>query len=141
MTLQPSGTTPALLDTDVLSAIMRQHPLATARARTYLATHQRFSISLITRYEVLRGLQARGATRQLAAFDQFCAVSDVLPLTDEVIVQAATIYADLYRRGLLIGDADILIAATAIHHGMSVITNNKRHFSRITGLQIENWLV
>jgi tRNA(fMet)-specific endonuclease VapC len=60
---QPSAA--ALLDTAILSAVMRQHPAALLRARAYLAVHQRFTF--ITRYEVLRGLQAKRATAQLAA--------------------------------------------------------------------------
>jgi predicted nucleic acid-binding protein len=40
----------------------------------------------------------------------------------------------------LISDADILIAATAITHGLAVVTNNEAHFRRIQSLPIENWL-
>ena len=131
---------PALVDTDILSAIMRGNASATERARLYLETHRQFTFSTLTRYEVLRGLLAKKATRQLAAFDQLCATSRVLPLSDPIIVQGAVIYADLCQRGELISDADILIAATAITHGMAVVTNNEQHFHRIRNLQIENWL-
>ncbi len=131
---------PTLLDTDVLSAIMRQHPQATARARRYLIEQRRFTISIITRYEVLRGLLARQAVRQQHAFEQLCAASEVLPITEAVGVQAAAIYADLYARGQLIGDADILIAATALVHGCAVATNNEAHYRQIPGLAVENWL-
>jgi tRNA(fMet)-specific endonuclease VapC len=120
---------------------MRKNPLATNRARSYLELHRLFTFSLITRYEVLRGLRAKRATRQIATFDQLCAASRVLPLTDSIVVQAAGIYADLHRRGELIGDADILIAATAIAHGLVVISNNEAHFRRIKNLEIQNWLV
>ena len=130
----------ALLDTDILSAVMRKNPLATERARSYLEVHRQFTFSIITRYEVLRGLLTKGAAKQLAAFDKLCATSRVLPLTDSIIVQAATIYADLHRRGELISDADILIAATAITHGLAVVTNNEAHFRRIRDLQVVNWL-
>ncbi len=61
---------PALLDTNTLSAIMRKNPSATQKARSYLEIHRRFTFSVITRYEVLRGLLAKGAARQLASFDQ-----------------------------------------------------------------------
>ena len=135
-----TNLSPALVDTDILSAVMRKHELATERARSYLQLHGHFTFSVITRYEVLRGLFAKGAVKQLALFDHLCAASLVLPITDAVIVQAATIYADLYQRGALISDADILIAATAITHELSVITNNEAHFRRIPKLQIENWL-
>lgn len=40
---------PSLLDTDILSAVMRKHPLVTARAHTYLARHGSFTLSIITR--------------------------------------------------------------------------------------------
>ena len=129
-----------LLDTDILSAIMRKNPSATRRARSYLEVHRHFTFSVITRYEMLRGLLAKGAATQLAAFDQLCATSRVLPLTDPIIVRAATVYVDLHRRGELISDGDILIASTAIVHGLAVVTNNEAHFRRILDLQVANWL-
>jgi tRNA(fMet)-specific endonuclease VapC len=129
-----------LLDTDILSAIMRRQPQATTRGRAYLLQHRRFTFSVVTRYEVLRGLLAKAAVRQQQAFAQLCAVSTLLPLTDEIARQAAAVYADLHGRGELIGDADILIAATALAHGLAIATNNEAHFGRVAFLTIENWL-
>lgn len=131
---------PLLLDTDILSAVMRADSRVIEPARAYLLQHHRFHFSVITRYEVRRGLLAKGAVRQLAAFEQLCAASTLLALDDEVARQAAAIYADLYGRGALIGDADILIAATALVHGLAVATNNEAHFGRIPALMVENWL-
>jgi tRNA(fMet)-specific endonuclease VapC len=119
---------------------MRGNPSATERARSYLNTHRQFTFSILTRYEVLRGLLAKKAAKQLVAFDQLCATSRVLPLTDAIVVQGAVIYADLSQRGELVSDADILIAATAITHGLTMVTNNEEHFRRIRSLQVENWL-
>src|SRR6185503_17818609 len=119
-----------LLDTDMLSALMRQDTAVTVRAQAYLVEHQRFTLSIINRYEVVRGLKAKGATKQGKAFDHFCARNEVLPLTEAAILKAAEIYANLYKRGELIGDADILIAATALVNGFGVTTNNERHFKR-----------
>jgi tRNA(fMet)-specific endonuclease VapC len=133
-------TPPTILDTDVLSAVMRQHPRAVVRSKAYLVDHPRFAFSLISRYEILRGLKVSGATSRLKAFEQFCAASDVLPVSDSAVELAADIYADLHRRGLLIGDADILIAATALEHGFIVATNNEAHFRRVNGLTVDNWL-
>ena len=128
-----------ILDTDILSALMRKNPNVITKARAYLAQHGQFAISIITRYEILRGLRAKGATQQEARFEQFCERNRVLAITDEVIVRAAEIYADLYKRGELIGDADILIASTALVNSFGVATNNEEHFRRITGIHIENW--
>jgi tRNA(fMet)-specific endonuclease VapC len=46
----------------------------------------------------------------------------------------------LHQRGVLIGDADILMAATGLEHGLVVVTNNEEHYKRISGLPLENWL-
>lgn len=130
----------ALIVTDILSSVMRKNPLATERARFYREVHRRRTFSVITRYEVLRGLLSKGAAKQVAALDRLSARSQVLPLTDSTVVQAARRYADLHRRGELIRDADILIAATAITHGLAAVTNNEAHFRRIRDLQVVNWL-
>lgn len=129
-----------LLDTDTLSAYMREESATVMRAEAYLEVYDQLSFSVMTRYEITRGLKAKGATAKLKAFEDLCSNNRVLPITDELIEQATNIYAELYIRGKLIGDADILIAATALVHGMALATNNERHFSRINDLQIENWL-
>ena len=55
-------------------------------------------------------------------------------------VAKALLDTDILSAGELIGDADILIAASALVNGLAVVTNNEDHFKRIPGLQIENWL-
>lgn len=50
------------------------------------------------------------------------------------------IKADLKRQGNIIMDADIMIAAIAISHDLTLVTNNEIHFNRITQLKVENWL-
>ena len=129
-----------VLDTDILSAVMRKNPAAVAKARSYLVEHRQFTFSIITRYEILRGLKAKAASKQTQAFDRLCTQSSILSLTDDVIVKASEIYASLHQRGELIGDADILIAASALVHGLGVVTNNENHFRRIPNLHVENWL-
>ncbi len=129
-----------VLDTDILSAIIKKKPKALSNARNYLKTYGRFTISIITRYEILRGLKAKNATRQITNFNLLCSKMSILPLNDEIIVKAADLYADLLKRGKVIGDADILIAATAIIHDCKISTNNTNHFERIPALELENWL-
>lgn len=130
----------AVLDTDILSAIMRRESAAISNAQAYLSSHSQLSVSIVTRYEILRGLRAKNATSQVAAFDAMCRSMEVLPLTDEVIVYAAEVYGRLHRTGQLVGDADILIAATCLENRCEIVTNNTSHFSRIPGLVVRNWL-
>ena len=128
-----------LIDTDTLSAILKRRPSVVGKAQSYLALHSRMTLSVITRFEILRGLKAIRAESQAKAFDLFCEANLVLPVTDSIIFRAAEIYANLYQRGLLIGDADILIASTALEHGLVLTTNNTHHFNRIADLQLQNW--
>ena len=131
---------PTLLDTDILSEVLKQRDNNVLQAaRVYLGEWRRFTVSVLTRYEILRGLRAKSAVHQELAFDALCRLSQMLPLTAPIAVRAAAIYADLQLRGGLIGDADILIAAMALEHGLAIATGNIAHFERIPGLQVVNW--
>jgi tRNA(fMet)-specific endonuclease VapC len=131
---------PALLDTDILSEVIKSRDVnVQRRAQAYLADHGELQFSIITRYEILRGLKAKDAFRQALAFELQCAQSIVLPLDDDVVVQAAEIYGLLKKQGAVIGDADILIAATALVHDLALVTGNLDHFQRIPTLRCETW--
>jgi tRNA(fMet)-specific endonuclease VapC len=128
-----------LLDTDILSELLKQHPFVLQRVRTYLAEHERLAFSIITRYELLRGLKAKQARTQEAAFTLLCQASLILPLTDQVVDRAATLYGELHRQCALLPDADLLIAATALEAQRILVTNNLSHFQRVPNLAIETW--
>lgn len=101
----------ALLDTDTLSEVLKgRDPQIEANARKYLAQYGKFIISMIYSYEILKGLKAKSAVKQIKNFINFCQQNVVLGLTDQAVEIATDIYADLHTCGQLIGDADILIA-------------------------------
>jgi tRNA(fMet)-specific endonuclease VapC len=81
-----------------------------------------------------------GAARQLAAFERLWRVLGIVMIDQAVLDKAAEFYAELRASGQLIEDADLLIAAIALVHDMTLVTNNTAHFTRITGLQMEDWL-
>ncbi len=128
-----------LLDTDILSLYLRHQPKVVVEGQEYLQLHEVFTFSIITRFEILRGMKVKNADGQLAFFDRFCSSNEIIDLDDNIIVRASDIYAHLYKTGKIIGDADILIAATALENSLPVVTNNESHFERIPGLQIINW--
>ena len=132
---------PSLLDTDILSGLFKKNPNILARASEYLRVHRHLNISHITKYEILKGLKAKKATKQIKLFNRFCTANIVLPITDDVIIKAADIYASLKEHGNLISDADILVAAIAIINNLVLVTNNTDHFSRIRGLKLDNWKI
>lgn len=62
----------------------------------------------------------------------------IIPIFDALDLYA-TEKARLRRQGLLIDDFDILIGATAIAHGLTMVTNNRKHLGRLTGITLEDW--
>lgn len=128
-----------LLDTDILSFLMRGHTPVVNRAREYLQREHTLSFSIITEYEILRGLESKNAAVQIERFRLLCNASEIVPLRSKAVEQAARIYAALRSSGDVIGDADILIAAIAIVEGYELCTNNVRHFERIENLRLRTW--
>lgn len=131
---------PALIDTDLLSEVLKQRN-ATVRkhAKQYLRSHRQFALSAVTRFEIIRGYKDVGATTQLVRFHTFCSHSLVLPLTDPIFDRAADLWVASRQRGHPCGDADLLIAATAIEHGRRLVTGNVSHFNWIPSLVIDDW--
>jgi tRNA(fMet)-specific endonuclease VapC len=135
------ANTPALLDSSILIYFLRREQTVLQHTQQYLVAHGQLAFSQVSRYEVQRGLLLSQAVRQQALFRQLCTANIIVPLADPILDLAAQLYADLYRLGQLIDDADILIAATALVHGYRLITDNVRHFARIPNLTVENWLI
>ena len=64
---------------------------------------------------------------------------EIIEITEEVAEHYARIRADLEARGAVIGGNDLWIAATALAHGATLVTNNTEEFSRVPGLLLEDW--
>jgi predicted nucleic acid-binding protein len=95
------------------------------------------AISLITYGEVYEGIYHGHAPKQNEdIFIRVLRRVRVLPLSRQIMRRFASIRGDLRSRGQHIGDLDTLIAATALHHDLTLITHNTRHFERITDLKI-----
>ena len=130
----------ALLDTDVLSEVLEQrNPQVVARAAAYLRSHGSFAFSAFTRFEISRGFKEKGATNQLTRFREFCQHSLTIPVTDSVFDRAEDLWAIARRGGLPCGDADLIIAATALETGRILVTGNTAHDASISGLKLEDW--
>lgn len=131
-----------LLDTDTLSEIFKQkNPVVSARANAYLKTCGAFTISIVTWYEVVRGLRAVNAVTKLKRFELFTSHSVILPASTRTFDIAADLWAADRARRQSTFDADLLIAATAIEHGMMLVTGNTPHFQWISQLVIDDWQI
>lgn len=130
---------PTLLDTDIVSNLVRRNPNVVQRAEEYGRLCGRLQFSVITYYEALNGLTYRDARQQMERFEAIVGLSDVVLVTAESAALSARIEADLRRKGLTIGHTDTLIAGVALANGLLLATNNTRHFERIAGLGLTNW--
>ncbi len=63
-------------------------------------------------------------------------VFPVIPYTGEIALIHARIWADLESTGRMIGDYDLILAATALHSGSSIATFNLKHFASVKGLKV-----
>lgn len=129
----------SILDTDVLSEFLRGNVKVVSKVVEHTEKYGFISISVITYYEILNGLLYKDAKKQLARFEEFVKLNNVLPLTLKRAAKAAAVEADLRRKGTVIGHTDTLIAGTALSEEWQLITNNTAHFKRIEGLTLANW--
>jgi tRNA(fMet)-specific endonuclease VapC len=96
---------------------------------------QHIGVSVITLAEVYQqAFESTNPDAYLATFRGFIAAFRVIPVTEPIAVRSAEIRALLTRRGEIISNFDMLIAATALHYHLTVLTFNFRHFSRIPDL-------
>ncbi len=95
--------------------LKRKNANVVQNAADYLAQHGQFAISSITRYELLRGLKEKNAASQLARFQAFCQNTTILPVIDDVLEEAVDLWVAGRKQGLAPKDADMIIAATALH--------------------------
>ncbi|MCK4718332.1 MAG: type II toxin-antitoxin system VapC family toxin [Thermoplasmata archaeon] len=130
-----------LLDTCIISAVMKGNKVAKQRWREAVIKGDEILISAIAYYEIKRGLLKVRATRQLSDFNKLCQEYRIALLDKKSIFdKASEIYATLAKEGNLAGDADILIASTAIENKIVVVTDD-RDFERIPEVKTENWLL
>lgn len=124
-----------LVDTDWVASALKGR----TDAQTLLTTLalEGLAISLITYGEIYEGI-LYGAEREQHenGFLAFLRDVDVLPLNEDIMQEFARIRCQLRAAGNIIGDFDLLIAATAINHQLTLVTRNLAHFERVPGLSI-----
>jgi tRNA(fMet)-specific endonuclease VapC len=104
---------------------------------------QKVAVAAITASEFLHGVHRADSALRRGRRERFVETIlraiPVLPFTLEVARIHSRLWADLQMRGEMIGANDLLIAATALTHDMTVATLNQRHFGRIPDLQLALW--
>ena len=116
-----------LVDTNVLSELMRPRP--DAKVLAWARDLVRPSLSVVTLEELYFGLALKPSARMEAWLRQFVERHcDVLPVTEGIAHRCGTMRADRRKRGSTRTQADMLIAATAWEHRLTLVTRNASDF-------------
>ena len=122
-----------LVDTDVLIWHLRGLALATQR----LDALTNMQLSAVTYMELLQGMRSKA---ELIALQKSLAKRGAtqLPITPAITARAIALMESFsLSHGIGIGDA--LIGATALEHGLSLLTANLKHFGAMDGLSLERF--
>mgnify|MGYP001565221674 CR=1 FL=1 len=127
-----------LLDTNTCVYAIKRRPEVLRRLQE--RSPDDFAVSAITVAELRFGAaKSSRPTETRRSVDAFLKPFEVLPFGNDAASEYAPLRLALEGAGQPIGERDLLIAATAKARGMTVVTHNLREFSRVPGLNVENW--
>lgn len=128
-----------LLDTDTIIYAIKGEPQVTRRLEE--TAGQPKAVSVITYGELFFGAMKSAAPQaNLAKVRRVGELFPVIEVSRAVMETFGSLKAELQKRGKAVADFDLVIAATALVHSYSLVTNNQRHFRNIPGLRLENWV-
>jgi tRNA(fMet)-specific endonuclease VapC len=128
-----------LLDTDTIIYTLKGHEAV----RKNLVQHRNdiLYVSFISLMELYYGAYKSAQVQSnLAKIKTIESELNIIGMGAEVAQLFGNLKADLEKSGARLDDFDIVIAATALSHNFVLVTNNLRHFKRIDGLRLENWV-
>ena len=129
-----------LLDTNICIAIIKNCPHEVKRKMIKLAVED-VAISSIVLAELWYGVELSSKqTENEAALHDFLQYVVVLDWPESAAHEYGKIRAQLKQKGMLIGANDLLIAAHALALGTILVSDNTREFSRVSELNLENWI-
>lgn len=127
-----------LLDTDIVVFFLRGQK-GIAQQLAALAPESIY-ISEVTVAELEYGNRCSGRYEENEELlNRFVSSVNVIPFSDAIRLYAKERYR-LRRAGLSIEDFDLLIGCTSVARGLRMVTNNQKHYSRIEGILIEDWI-
>jgi tRNA(fMet)-specific endonuclease VapC len=128
-----------LLDTDICIYTIKGSHQAIADRMSQLKVGD-CAVSVITLHELVYGAcKSQAIEKNLQLVHKMLRPLRKIMFDEACAEISARIRADLARQGTPVGLMDLHIAATALVHNLTLVSNNMREFSRIAGLRIENW--
>jgi tRNA(fMet)-specific endonuclease VapC len=126
-----------MLDTDISSYIIKRRPATLIERFERLADS--LSVSVMTAAGLRFGAEKAGRPKLVELVEAYLERLAILDWTNEVSGYYARIRSQLERSGRPIGNMDLLIASHAVSQGSTLVTNNLKHFSSVSGLKVEVW--
>ena len=131
---------PYLLDTDTVSATLLPRPnLVVVRRLAAVPPDEQFT-SAITVGELTYGAVRRVRTGLQERIQAFLDGVPVLSFDSAAARRYGELKAQLEQAGTPLAEPDLRIAAIALENDLVLVTGNERHFARVPGLRLENWL-
>ena len=128
-----------LLDTNTCIRYLNGRSLS-IRTRLQSLTPQDVVLCSVVKAELHYGAaRSRDPERTMARITQFVSPFTSLPFDDSCAPVYGGIRAQLDQAGTPIGPNDLMIAAIALTHGLTLVTHNTREFGRVSGLVLEDW--
>jgi tRNA(fMet)-specific endonuclease VapC len=128
-----------MMDTDICSFIIKDRP-DSVRLRFQKLPMERLCISIVTYAELMYGAERSSSKRiNRAVIEHFVSHLAVIDWGIEAADKYAKVRTSLESKGSPIGAMDMMIAAHAKSLNAVLVTNNERHFNKVSGLPIENW--
>lgn len=125
------------VDSTYLIDVANQVPAAAEKAKILATRNERLVIAAPTLTEFLVGAFAKGGRRLTQALE-LVEQLEVLSVTEEVALDAARLGGECTRRGRVVGNLDLLIAACARQHGARVLTRDP-DFAHIPNVTVETY--
>lgn len=128
-----------LLDTNICIHIINARPKSVLeRFRQYRMGE--IGICSVVAAELAYGVAKSGSSRNRDALELFLAPLLILPFDEQAVWTYGDLRAELERQVTPIGSLDTMIAAHALSQRAVLVTNNTLEFTRVPGLQLENWV-
>lgn len=127
-----------ILDTDVCIHILRGNFSVIEQRQKHSG---QIALSFMTAAELFYGAEkSANPFKNRTLVDQFLLTVVIVETDRNVVRRFGRLKAALEGGGLPLTDADLLIAATALEKADLLVTGNTKHFSRIEGLNLANWI-
>ena len=128
-----------LIDTNICIYIMNNHPDNTINRFKQLELGD-IGVSTVSISELQYGVsKSRHREENQIRLEEFLAPLEICPYDKTAASAYGGIRSHLEKIGKLIGPLDMLIAAQALGHGWTLVTNNEDEFKRVKGLKVQNW--